>query len=186
MPKKKKTGPKLTELLQFEAEEQLRETRNGNQFKCERCGKWRSFDQGHSEGNECVEGWAEIEAEIIAFVASALWRAETSIVWHICKQEPTLNERRVEAWLAELVEVAGKLEWFTRASEEKMGTRAYCSEPLRYRIKTKKEKKDGSKRSEQRSRNQRAVRKLQAQEEKGKAGRRGRDRAQQTRRASPD
>lgn len=120
--------------LQVDAEEQLRETRRGKQFKCERCGKWRGFDQGHGDGRECVRCWKEIEDKILLFVAEARWRTEDVIVRYMLQQEPTLHKERIESWLAQLVELEGSLVWFTRASEEKMGTKAYSEEPLRYRF----------------------------------------------------
>lgn len=140
--------------------EELRTTKRGREFKCVRCQKWRHFDNGHSEGNECNLCWTEIERKILLFVAEANWRSEDSIVRYMLRQEgPFLNMRRIEDWLFELVEVAGKLEWFTRASEEKMGTVAYMSEPLRYKFITKRRRqKNGDRRTR---RNQRAVRKLQ-------------------------
>lgn len=152
---------RVVQRLQVEAEEQLRETRKGKQFKCERCQKWRGFDNGHGEGNECLTCWAEIEKKILLYVAEAWYRTEDSIVRYMLRQEPSLTKSRVESWLAELVEVEGSLHWFTRNTEEKMGTKAYSEEPLRYRFvpKAKRKKKDANLR---RNRNQRPVRKLQA------------------------
>lgn len=149
--------------LQVESEENLRETKKGRQFKCERCKHWRHWDNGHSEGNECVQCWAEIERKLLMFVAEAKWRLETTIVDYMLKQEPTLHYKRVESWLAELVEIDGSLEWFPRGPEEKIGTIAYCEEPLRYKFipkhKRRKEKGNGNRRTH---RHQRPVRKLQA------------------------
>lgn len=146
--------------MQVEAETQLRETKKGKQFLCERCKRWRSWDLGHSEGNECIICWAEIERKILAFVKSASWRREDTITAYMVKQEPTLHFRRVEEWLAELVEVEGSLEWFSRNTEEKMGTNAYSSEPLRYRFVPKRRREKYGNRGTRR--HQRPVRKLQA------------------------
>jgi hypothetical protein len=114
-------------------EEETRTTEKGREFKCERCRRWRPFDEGHSEGFECVRCWYIIEKKIIAFVRSAKWRREDTIVSYIVKREPTLTKVRATAWLAELVEVDGSLEWYS-ASEEAIGTNRYMSEPMKYRF----------------------------------------------------
>lgn len=155
------------EALQVEAEEQLRETRNGKQFKCVRCQSWRSFSKGHSEGNECIYCWKEIEDKIVAFIAERSWRSEDVIVDYMCKQESILTPQRVESWLAELVEVDGSLVWFG-PSEEKVGSDAYCNTPLKYRFVPKDKRKaahgisTSRKRRQQRNRNTRIARRAPA------------------------
>lgn len=103
-------------------------------FLCNRCEKWKDFNQGHTMRNnrkegdacapDCVDCWHIVQQKILLFILKKQWRLETTITSYICKVEPTWTMERVIDELFKLVKEA-KIEW--------SGAEDSLARPLKYR-----------------------------------------------------